>query len=414
MEETPFEDRHVPRAEIEWTRSVWWWRPLTRAVHPAIKVTTLFLGLAAIWIAKLGLMLGVRIFQPKSVDGSAWVEPLRLTSEFEFPSGVFTSPIAGWLWAVLQSLLSLQVGIQELAFLTFAGLWLSLVVSLAGGLLSRRAMVELGQQTIAPWGETCKIVFSRWLGFLWLTGMHFVGLLALLIPIAVLGGVSRLGNPGAHIAGVLLIIMFPLAFAVGRMMMSLVFCYPLGVCAIAAEKKADAFEGFSRSNAYLFQRPVLAVACALLLAAIGLVGEQLVMWTLTFGWGAIRSVFFYFGGAVQAASDTYVKIGNQLTVELLVAYWFSFFWAAAACVYLILRRSVDSTDIHELDSIEHPVASTLPEIPTTPPPSGGESNQQSEAGSGEAPVADANESNPAASDSDSGPENRDNSENAGK
>ena len=40
MEETPFEDRRVPKSEVDWERSFWWWIPLTRAIHPAAKLTT--------------------------------------------------------------------------------------------------------------------------------------------------------------------------------------------------------------------------------------------------------------------------------------------------------------------------------------------------------------------------------------
>ena len=41
MEEIPFEDRYVPKTEIDWDRSLWWWYPLTRAVHPAMRVTAI-------------------------------------------------------------------------------------------------------------------------------------------------------------------------------------------------------------------------------------------------------------------------------------------------------------------------------------------------------------------------------------
>lgn len=371
MEEVPFEDRHVPRMEIEWGRSAWWWLPLTRAIHPAIKLTSLVLSLFALWLTQLALLAGHWIFAPRRVDGTQFDVPTELFPAGEYRGAPFNSPIIEWFFSSLNGILSLQFGLSELAFATFVAIWLTGVFSILGGVIARRAMVELGQQTIAPWGESIRIVCSRWQSFLWVTGMHLVALFVLLLPFAILGWMARFGAVGASIAGLLLLLGFPLAFAVGRLTLSLVLCFPLSVCAIAAEKKADAFEGFSRSNAYLFQRPVVAVLCAVLLGMIGLIGEQLVAWTLFLGWGLMRSVFFASGGSLQPAAEYWVKTGNWISGELILAYWFSFFWAGSAAIYLILRRSVDSTEMDELDSLENPVEVSLPEIPRTPPTSSG-------------------------------------------
>ena len=110
--------------------------------------------------------------------------------------------------------------------------------ALFGGVLARRAMVELGQQTIAPWGESLQIVFSRWLSYLWATAMHFIGLIALLLPIALIGLLAGSGYVAESITGIALLVMFPLVFGVGRLLLSMVFCFPVSVCAIAAEEKA--------------------------------------------------------------------------------------------------------------------------------------------------------------------------------
>ncbi|MEM8736159.1 MAG: hypothetical protein AAGG44_18155, partial [Planctomycetota bacterium] len=247
MEDVPFEDRHVPRTEIAWDRSLWWWHPLTRAVHPAIKMTTLVISLAALWLAKLGVYLGTLAFEPSSQDQTAWTgNPLWL-SKFEFPSSPVSSPIMQWSGNILRTFFELQFGTRELAFVSFVALWFTLVCGLLGGVLARRALVELGQRTIAPWGHSFSILFRRWQGLLWATGMHLVGLAVLLIPIAILGLVAQLGTAGGTVAGIGLLLCFPLAFAVGRLMLSMIFGFPLSVSAIAAEKKADAFEGFSRS-----------------------------------------------------------------------------------------------------------------------------------------------------------------------
>lgn len=377
MEEVPFDERYVPRAEIDWERSAWWWYPLTRAIHPAVKMTSLAVSLLAIGAAKLGVTFADWIINPGWQAVEAAGEPRGLP---------FSSPLLVWLGDLIQSILSLQqFALREVAFISFVTLWLAGVFSIFGGVIARRGLVELGQRTVAGWGESMRIVVGRWQSFLWATGMHLVGISVLLVPALLLGLVSRLGGIGAGIAGVLLVATFPIVFGVGRMALSMFLCFPLSVCAIAAEKKADAFEGFSRSNAYLFQRPVVALICGVFLFAIGLVGEQLVYWTLTLGWGAVRSAYFATGGSIQPASETYVQAGNWLATSLVQAYWFSFFWSGSAALYLVLRKSVDHTDLDELDSIANPIETSMPEIPSTPPVSSTDAEPSPPAPSPETP-----------------------------
>ena len=360
MEEVPFEDRHVPRVEIDWDRSAWWWYPLTRALGPAVRMNALAVGLVAMLLAAAGLQLGERLFSP------AWHPSWAIAEPGLAATGV-TSPLVSYALQLKQSLLSFEhMGWRELGFLTFELLWLTLAFGVFGGILARRSLVELGQRTVSAWGEAVVIVGSRWQSYLWSMGMHFVAIAALLLPFFILGAIGRLGSVGAIISGVLLLLCFPVVFAIGRFVLSAIVCFPLSACAIAAEKKADAFEGFSRSNAYFFQRPLLAALLAACLLLVGMVGEQLVYWTITSGWWLMRGAYLL--ASPHVAADAYVAGGNWLSTSLLGAYWFSFFWSAAAAIYLILRKSVDGVELDELDAIESPVQRSLPEIPSAPPP----------------------------------------------
>lgn len=360
MEEVPFEDRQVPRVEIDWDRSAWWWYPLTRSLGPAVRMNALAVGLVAILLAAAGLHLGERLFSP------AWHPSWMAAKPVVTAPGV-VSPLVSWSMHLQRSLLSFErMGWRELGFLTFELLWLTLALGVSGGILARRSLVELGQRTVSAWGEAVRLVGARWQSYLWSMGMHFVAIAALLLPFFILGAIGRLGAVGATISGVLLLISFPVVFAIGRFVLSAIVCFPLSACAIAAEKKADAFEGFSRSNAYFFQRPLLSALLAACLLLIGLVGEQLVYWTITSGWWLIRGAYLL--AHPHAAAETYLRGGNWLSLSLIGAYWFSFFWSAAAAIYLILRKSVDGVELDELDSLESPVQRSLPEIPSTPPP----------------------------------------------
>lgn len=352
--EVPFEDRVVPRAEIDWERSAWWWYPLTQAVLPALKLTSLLLGIAAISLIHLGLWVGDALFQP-TWDGIDSLAPAENT--------LFGSLPQAWLTGQ-----TLTLDWRGLAFASFVALWVTATCSALGGLLARRSLVQLGEKTVAPWGETLKIVFGRASSLAWLAGMHLVALAVILVPIWLLGWIASFGSVGANIAGVLLVLLFlPAVFATGRLCFSLIISFPLGVCAIAAEKKADAFEGFSRSNAYAFQRPVLAVLCAGVLFGVGWIGLNILYWLLEIGWNLVRSTYFLGGGSVQEASNRYILIGNAYQEYFLNGFQFSFFWAASAALYLILRKSVDGTELHELDSIQNTVEKQAPQIPATPP-----------------------------------------------
>ncbi|MFO0944247.1 MAG: hypothetical protein U0930_26355 [Pirellulales bacterium] len=358
MEEVPFEDRTVPRVELDWSRSFWWWHPISRAIHPAIRMSSLLPSIVAVLLMQFGVTQAAKIFQP-TLSG----QDLPLNSG----SLVLDVPI--------QSPSIPPFSIDNLAFLTFSVLWLTLIASIFGGLIARRAAVELGQRTVAPWVRSIKLVASRTVSYVWATGIYIVALGGLLFPIAFLGWMSRLGSFPAAIAGVILVaVCIPLIFAVGRLAMGLIVCFPLSICAISIEKRADSFEGFSRSNAYFFQRPVLAILCVLLLALFGEVGAFLVNWTVQLGWGLIKNTYLSAGGS-DLIESSYVLAGDWVATNLQTAFRFSYFWSAAAGLYLVLRRCVDNTDLDEMDILESEIEQNPPQIPSVSQPASNGSTQ---------------------------------------
>lgn len=332
---------------------------MSRALHPAVRMSSLAVALVALILVNIGWKLGLVLFSP---DVDQIVSPLgRPRILFESYLTVWFESLASILAAALH-----PIDFLGFAFWTFEILWISLTLAIFGGVLARRAMIELGQRTVAPWFHSIQLVAGRWQSYLWVSGMNLVGIAALLILPMVFGLVSRFGSGGAVVGGALLILFFPLSFGVGRFVLSLTICFPLSVCAIGAEKRADAFEGFSRSNAYFFQRPVLAFLIATGLLACGYVGELLVNCVLNTGWSMVRNTYLYSGGLSQPAAARFVATGNWLAQSLIAAYWFSYFWSASGALYLILRRSVDHTELSEIDLAEQAAGQELPEIPPAP------------------------------------------------
>jgi hypothetical protein len=355
MDETPFEDRTVPRVEIDWDRSFWWWYPLTRAIHPAVRMTSLLVSLVAILLMRLGLWLADTWFSPN----------FALESAFQWSR----ADILAWPQPTLISNFP-ELSVNHLAYASFLVVWMAVVVSLFGGVLANRASIELGQRTIGSWFRALSLVGRRMVSYLWAAGMHLVTLAALLIPVLILGWLAGFGATAAMIAGVLLLVLVvPLIFATGRTLLSLLIGFPLSVCAISIERKADAFEGFSRSNAYIFQRPVVVGLCVIALIAVGEVGALIVYWTIHLGWGLIGEAFSVAAGRSEFASDT-LDAGQWLAVHLISAFRFSYFWSAAAALYLILRKSVDNTELEEMEMSETELERHPPEIPTTSQPAG--------------------------------------------
>lgn len=380
MEEVPFEDRHVPRVEVDWDRSAWWWYPLTRAVHPALRMTSLAVSVLAVLLIRWGWQLGSQMFL--DADRVTALDPLGRSWPFPILVDLYRH-----VTAYLQSIQQLTLG--DLAFITFQMLWITLIAAMLGGVQTRRAAIELGQRTIATWSDTLAIVFSRVLGYLWATGMHFVAIGLILIPVFIVGAIGRLGSAGESISGVLLLLLLPLVFGLGRFVVSAVVCFPLNVAAISIEKDADAFEGFSRSNAYVFQRPVALVICAAILILVGFVGEYLLYLTLTGGWWLMQQTYSTTSG-IQ--TSTYITAGESAIGWLLASFEFSYFWSATAATYLILRKSVDGAELDQIAGLEDPIAESLPEIPASPQ----EAAQASDSANDQSKASD---DNPAAEES---------------
>jgi hypothetical protein len=345
MEEIPFEDRVVPKTEMDWGRSFWWWYPIS-----------LLLSVIAILLLRLGWDWGKRLFSADlDMIGLA-----TLSLDVQFASRNVSDLLSQPGFQIIPALT-----LNNIAFMTFLIMWVGLIAGLFGGILSRRAAVELGQRTIAPWLESTKLVVSRLLSYLWAAGMHIAAVAGLLIPVLMLGWFSRLGSWAATVAGVvLLVICIPLIFSIGRLFLSLLFGFPLSVCAISIEKKADAFEGFSRSNAYLFQRPVVAALCILMLALFGEIGAFLVSRTVMLGWGFIHQAFAASSGSDPTNAD-YLRAGSTLASSLVMAYRFSYFWAAVTGLYLVLRKCVDNTSLDEMEVHESELLQNPPVIPNT-------------------------------------------------
>jgi hypothetical protein len=257
-----------------------------------------------------------------------------------------------WDWFVATTLSPAgAVGWNGLAQKVFVAGWNVIVWSLIGGLLLRRSLVELGTQSTIGWSDCFRTVGNRLASLFWSILLPWSMVLAIALPLMVICGVARLGIVGNWIATAMLGLMLILLLQAGWAMLHGILGFPLAMAGVLAERKGDAFEGYSRSSAYLFQKP-FTLAVALLVGTVaGVVGT--LMTTLA-GWLASRllaALLLRLGPAGDPGMPLSLLTGwiDAWPFWFGLAFAFSFFWTSAAALYLILRKEIDSTEYEEID-----------------------------------------------------------------
>jgi hypothetical protein len=242
-----------------------------------------------------------------------------------------------------------------------AGVWAAFVWGTIGGALARIATLEVAR------GEKLGLRAALWfaLGKLVplvggpLTPLFGVALFAAFC--ALFGLLYRLPPvAGPTVAGVLLVLPLVAGLVMAIILLGVGAGWPLVHASVAAEAE-DGFDALSRSYAYVYQR--LGRYAAYIVAAwlIGVAGivfvdlfALLVVHLATWGisLSAPRDLLpIHLGaGSHSARSAAVVAHAFWLAfVQLLVRGWsYAYFWTSASIIYLLLRRSVDGTDFHQV------------------------------------------------------------------
>ncbi len=176
--------------------------------------------------------------------------------------------------------------------------------------------------------------------------------------VVLLGWVGRLGTFGSWIANLAIVPMVVVMVAAGWLTLLSLLGFPLALVAVVTEKHADAFDGFSRSAAYLYQRPVtvgIGVGIAFLLSYVASLVVEI---SMGFGRDYILSTYAWNAGqSIQEVQGFGFTFARWLMGSLANGFLFSFFWTASAALYLTLRNEVDHTDFDDVDMDEQPTSS---------------------------------------------------------
>jgi hypothetical protein len=290
-------------------------------------------------------------------------------------------PISGpWMLLTLpalEGLKPLSLSAQEGASLLLCGLLSVAIWAFFGAAICRIAAVQLAANEQVGWGSALRYACRKWPSYFAAPLLPVGGVLLAMIPVVVLGLIM---NVGVLLGGLL----WPLVLAAGLLMtlllLGLLFGWPLMWATISTEG-TDSFDALSRSYAYVFQRPLHYLFYVVVAGLIGWLGWVLVQnfaagviwmgyWAAAWGCGSgqIESVM---GVGKELSGPAWfgaglIRFWTECVKLLAVGYLFSYFWCAAAAIYLLLRRNVDATEMDEvyLDADASEQAVGLPPVTT--------------------------------------------------
>lgn len=250
--------------------------------------------------------------------------------------------------------------VRESAYHLFRGLWSIGVWAFFAGAITRIATVQLGREERVDL-RSAVVYAARQYGWSFVAPFFpLFGVLLASIPLIVLGFIMR-ADAGMVVAG----IAWPFALlgglAITILLLGLLAGWPLMWPTISSEEHGDAFEAFSRSFSYVFQRPLQYLFYLVLAGLIGGVGWVLVSHVseavieLTYygaSWGAtnerIDLVAFGDYTGTMGTGVGLIRLFDGLVRLIAMAFNFSFFFCVLTAIYLVMRRDVDKTDFDEV------------------------------------------------------------------
>ena len=263
---------------------------------------------------------------------------------------------------------------RQTAYFLFGFLWMVLVWSAAGGVITRIAVVRLGREEPMGVKDAIRYVRQRYWAYVASPIFPLIGVLLVLMFIIPLGWIVRL-DLGAVLVSVIWIPILLGGFVLLILLLGLLVGWPLMWCTVSSEEYGDAFEAFSRTYSYVFQRPLhylfyatvallFSSLCWLLIAFSSESVISLSEWSLAWGAGSER-VDELMPAAISADSiaGSLFAIGTGLVRCIAASVSYSLFWCIAAAIYLLLRYDVDHTEMDEVYLADDDYGESLPDLP---------------------------------------------------
>lgn len=254
-------------------------------------------------------------------------------------------------------------------------LWIWAVWSFFGTLLCRLTALDFMGRDVG-WGEAARYCRSRSLSAFASPLLPMIGVAAFWFPCVVAGWVTRIPSVGQPVVACGWFLLWLCGGILALLLLGLTLCWPLMVATIGVEG-TDAFDGLSRSYNYLFSRPWYVIGMTLLILVMGgctLFGVR---------WLAMQADYLAVMSLASGSPDATWQqfqpqpVGEPLLTETTVsllrfsrgiitlginAFSHSFFWVAVTVMFLLLRKSVDSTPLDYLTEDRQTPLGELPII----------------------------------------------------
>lgn len=372
-------DEKVKLGTVAW-HDVFPWLMILRVFGLATKPSMLMLATAGVLLSPLGWILAEQVLSgpntpaelQRTVDRNhtwpgqpAGWEHIRswpgLVPVHEFE---FTAPIQQVFVQAVEPFAQLvRTGCswRELGYYSIGGLWTLLVWGLFGGAMTRIGIVRFGVEEREGTVEAVQFAARRLFSYVVAPLFPFFGILIVLIYVAPFGWMMR-WDTGLLIAGVLWGFVLLGGLMAAILLLGLLVGWPLMWGATSAEKMGDVFEANQRCYSYVFGCPLrylFYAAVALLLGSLGfLLVEYFAEWVIQLSYWAVSwtgtDLRQLLGQPANrptmsaAAGLSAVSIFNALVLTIASAFRYSFFWTAAAVIYLLMRRDVDMTELDDI------------------------------------------------------------------
>ncbi|HBP82664.1 MAG TPA: hypothetical protein DD662_09150 [Planctomycetaceae bacterium] len=357
--------------EIIWSEAFPWWI-LLKAAGMAFTPTVLILATLATAGTWAGFSLLDSLGLPSGISTNAPIADLdQTTISLPTPShGVLPTlssqvdrlptPVRDLLLLLSKPWNPLATSRQFVGSL-FRCIWFLLVWSIFATAITRYVALRLVDEEQPSFRDALRFGTQKWPATFNSAAFVFFGIVALAIPGALLGLVMRF-DWGLAVVGVLWPLILLGAVVLAILGIGLAAGWPLMVAAVGVER-GDSFQAISTAFSYLYQRPIHFafygfISCVLAVLgffAAGLFADTTVLfalWAGSFGMGHDRTADVI-GAMAKRGADPRWGIQalqfwtNSLRV-LLGSFGWGFFWSIAPAIYLLLRQSVDATELDEI------------------------------------------------------------------
>ena len=368
-------DERIVLRRVAW-RELCPWLMIFRCFRLAISIPVLFLATIGTLLMPWGDKLARRLFEPEAVriSSPAGIVPpqhvsMRAIDGHGFIADRWLPPgwdVRGVYWSFVQptgSLFDRTASSSAFMRSLLISVWNVAVWALFGAAITRIAIVHLGRDERVSLSDSLRYAVRNYGWYFSAPLFPLLGVILLALPLALLGLMFRF-DFGVLLTGIVWPLVLLTGLAMAILLLGLLVGWPLMWPTISAEEQSDAFEAFSRSFSYSFQRPWQYLFYAVVTVLFGYLGWLLVgnfaealialsHWAVvSIGAGSGRtaevlaplenpSSLLWAGLGLIRGWDGFVRLIAQ-------AFNYAFFFCTASAIYLLLRRQVDQTDFDEV------------------------------------------------------------------